>query len=306
MTRPTPANVAHSVHGRLLNEAQHSGTAFNDLLQNYLVERFVARLSRSEVADRFVLKGATMFRVWATPRARRTRDVDLLSLEAGTPQAVTESIRACLSMDDPTDGIRFAADSLVSEELAHDDGDATLRLRVPAFLGTARLTLHVDVGFGDVITPAAVWVDFPTLLSPQRPRVLGYPKETAIAEKFEAMVRLDLINTRLKDFHDIWALSRDFAFEGATLGRALAATFTRRATELPAAEPSALTSVFLDDPAKVRQWAGFVRKSGTRDSRSLPDVGSDLRDFLVPLTRGMSEGRTLPARWPPSGPWMQE
>ncbi|RMG12191.1 MAG: nucleotidyl transferase AbiEii/AbiGii toxin family protein, partial [Deltaproteobacteria bacterium] len=235
-------NLAASVHARLLDRAKAEGRPFNELLQYYAMERFLYRLSRSEHGDRFVLKGALMLQLWGRPVTRATRDIDLLGRGASNVDYLVDVVRSCLALEVEDDGLRFDPECVTGKEIrlaANYDG---VRIRCKAQLGNACVSLQIDVGFGDVITPGAQEIEYPVLLDFEAPRLLGYTPESAIAEKFQAMVVLDMANTRMKDFLDIWMLAREHEFAGDVLADAVAATFRRRQTPLPESTPLALTS----------------------------------------------------------------
>jgi hypothetical protein len=178
------------------------------------------------------------------------------------------------------------------------------RVTFEAKLGQARVSLQVDVGFGDAITPAAVSVEFPTLLGMAPPKLRAYPQETVVAEKLEAMVKLGMANSRMKDFYDLVVIARSFPFEGETLKKAIAATFARRGTAIPAGPPVALTAEFAADPSKQKQWKAF-RTRGSLEDRvgELADVVAELAVFLLPPIRAAGTGAAFSATWPPVGPW---
>jgi len=179
-----------------------------------------------------------------------------------------------------------------------------VRIRVRGLLGNARLSLQLDFGFGDVIVPGPVWIEYPELLDFGQPRLLSYTPESAVAEKFQAMVELELANTRLKDFYDLWMLSRSLAFDGAVFTQALAATFKRRETPLPISPPLALTSVFSADPSKEAQWKAFLRKGRLEaGAKMLSEVVSEISEFLLPPAYAAAAGRSFEMKWSPPGPW---
>ena len=202
------------------------------------------------------------------------------------------------------DGLTFLPESVAAEPIRENDIYQGVRVTLDARLGKARIPLQVDVGFGDVVTPKAGRIQFPTILQLPAPNVSVYPKETAIAEKFEIMVKLGMANSRMKDYYDIWALCREFDFDGALLTRAIAATFRRRKTALPAELPVALSAEFSSDPSKRLQWGAFAKRGRLKDSE--PDLGkvvSLTRAFLeAPAEAARSKGE-FKAHWPKGGPW---
>jgi len=298
------ANMPTSVHARLLNRSRSEGRPFNELLQYYAMERFLYRLSRSEHADRFVLKGALMLQLWRLVFTRATKDIDLLGRTATNVEELVEVVRRFLSVEVDDDGLRFNAATVSGEPIrlhAHYDG---VRIRCGANLGNARISLQVDVGFGDVITPGPQKIHYPALLDFDPPRLLGYTPETTIAEKFQTMVVLDMANTRLKDFLDIWGLAQRREFTGALLAGAVAATFRRRKTPLPQSTPLALTRAFHSSPVKKAQWAAYLRK-GRLDTAIPPldQVAIAIHGFLEPVIVALAKGTAFTEHWPPGGPW---
>jgi len=226
-------NVAASVRQRLLNRSRQTGEDFQLLFTRYAIERLLFRLAASEHRDAFVLKGAMLFALWTGEMHRPTRDLDLLGFGdsgEGRLRAVFETLCGVAVMDD---GLTFAADSVAVEPIREDQEYGGQRVTVAVTLGQPRIVLQVDVGFGDAVTPAAEEVEYPTLLGMEPPRLRAYPKETVVAEKLEAMVKLGLANTRMKDFYDVLVMARTFPFDGDTLRRAITATFARRGTAVP-------------------------------------------------------------------------
>ena len=178
-----------------------------------------------------------------------------------------------------------------------------MRVTLFARVTSARVRLQVDVGFGDAVTPAAAMVDFPPLLDFPAPRLRAYPRETVVAEKLEAMVKLGLANSRMKDFYDLVVLAQLFEFDGTLLVKAIRATFERRGTPLPEARPLALTVAFADDASKKRQWTAFVRKSSASDAGDLPAAIAAIRRFASKPLATARASEAWAGRWLPGGPW---
>lgn len=248
---PSPRNLAQSVRDRLVNYARASGEESMRVLIRYTNERFLYRLSRSPHQARFILKGATLFTVWADAPHRPTRDVDFLATGDPSAQGIVTTFRAICQMAVEEDGLIFLPESVWAEERRDKETYPGLHVELTAHLGTARIPLRIDLGFGDAVTPSPQEVEVPALLDFPRPRLRAYPRETVVAEKLEALVSLGITNSRMKDFYDLWYLSRHFGFEGAPLSAAIRATFERRGTALPEAIPLALSVAFSGDPAKL-------------------------------------------------------
>jgi len=267
------------------------------------MERFLYRLSRSRHADRFVLKGALMFAVWRAPASRPTKDIDFLGRVANTVDEVVAAMRdVCRQIVEP-DGLVFQADSVAGTVITEDADYSGVRATFQVTLQNARVSMQIDVGFGDVITPAASPVEYPPILDFPGPRLLGYNRETAVAEKFEAMVKLGVLNSRMKDFYDLWLVSRQFEFDGAALAAAVTRTFENRGTEVDR-NPPALTSAFSGDRGKQAQWVAFLRKSRLNDVPTKLDAIIDaLRPFLIPVAVAVHTSAEFDQLWTPPGPW---
>lgn len=297
-------NIAASVHARLLNRAKAEKRPFNELLQYYAMERFLYRLSRSDHADRFVLKGALMLQFWGGVLTRATKDIDLLGRVPSTVDELINVIRGCAAIPVDDDGLRFDSESVAGEEIRLAANYNGVRIRCSARLGNARVALQIDVGFGDIVTPHAQDIEYPTLLDFDAPRLLGTTPETMIAEKFEAMVVLDMANTRMKDFFDIWILAEGREFSGELLASAIEATFRRRGTALPLSTPVALTPSFHSAPAKQTQWRAYLRKG--RIGGAVPllhGIAERIESFVMPVVESLHMSNEFARRWPPGGPW---
>lgn len=302
MTRP-PKDMAASIRGRLQNMARASRRPFQEVLEYYAMERFLYRLAQSPHAGRFVLKGALMFRAWGAPASRPTRDIDLLARLENTVEAVVPVFRDMCGFAVVPDGMVFDPASVAGALIKEDADYAGVRVTFLGTLQNARVLMQVDIGFGDLVIPGPIPTDYPTLLALPAPRLSGYPRETVVAEKFEAMVKLGLVNSRMKDFYDLWLLARQFDFDGRILAMAVAQTFAHRKTAM-AMLPFALTSAFAADPAKQAQWKGFVRRTRLDGTpAALATVTGELRLFLLPVAEAVAAGTPFDQRWQAPGPW---
>lgn len=303
MSRGPQKNLPASVRQRLLNLSRERGEDFNFLLTRYANERLLYRLANSPYRDQFVLKGAALFQVWSESPHRPTRDVDLLGFGDSTAARIESVFRELCVLEVEPDGIRLVADSVRAEEIRDQQEYGGIRVHLVADLDGAQITLQVDIGFGDAVTPGIEEADFPTLLGFPAPHLRTYPRQTVVAEKFEAMVRLGIVNTRMKDFYDVWQLARTLSFDGASLSRAIAATFERRGTPLPDAAPVALSAEFVEERAS--QWSAFLRRSGLSGSPDLSDVIDLLARFLLPPSSAAAASEPFVLRWPPGGDWVR-
>lgn len=304
MSQKHVKDVAASVRQRLLNRSHERGEDFQLTLIYYGLERLMYRLSRSPHRDRFVLKGAMLFSVWSETPHRATRDLDLLGHGDHDVATLITTFREICRTSVEDDGVIFFGDAMTGEEIRDGEEYEGVRLSFKARLGVAKIPIQVDIGFGDAVVPEPEPLDYPTLLDFPAPRLLAYPRETVVAEKFQSMVELGIANSRMKDFFDLWTLSRMFSFEGARLVDAIRATFERRRTSLPTIDPVCFTSDFSRDRNKQAQWAAFLKRSGV-DARgvSLFEVLPVLQRFLMPPTTAAAKRELFAAHWPAGGPW---
>lgn len=275
-----PKNMGASVRAQLLNVARDTGQVFDVLLTRFVHERLLYRLSLSSHADRFVLKGAMLITAWMPASARGTRDLDLLGFGDPDEQRILAAFREVLTTA-ADDGVEFNADALRVNRIREELEYGGLRVRTIASVAGARIAVVVDIGFGDSVEPGLEIIDYPALLNLPAPRLRTYARETVVAEKFQAMVALGRVNSRMKDFYDIWLLSRSFTFETERLARAIAATFARRHTPIPTHTPDALTPEFAADLLKQRQWSAFIVDLDDAP-KALLTVVNDLAAFLMP------------------------
>ena len=296
-------NLPASVRQRLANKAQETGRPFQEVLQYFAMERFLYRLSRSPHADKFVLKGALMFTAWGGLSSRPTKDIDLLARMDNTVEAVETVMREVCGQEVEADGLVFDTESVAGEAIKEDADYPGVRVTFLVTLLNGRLSMQIDMGFGDVVTPSAAMTGYPALLEFPAPLMLGYPRETVVAEKFEAMTKLGLLNSRMKDFYELWVLCQQFDIEGVTLATAIRRTFTHRKTAV-VAHPTALTPTFGGDATKQTQWQGFLRKTRLNDlPTSLQSVIDELVLFLVPVAEAVKTGSTFNQVWTAPGPW---
>jgi len=297
-------NVVASVLARLRNVANQGDHSFNDVLQAYVIERFLARLAKSPEADTVLLKGALMLRVWGVPRARPTMDIDVLRRGAADRDTLAGIVRQCASAIDETDGVTFDAGNLTVEIIHEAGGYVGTRIRVPARLDNVRQVVQIDFGVGDAVYPSPLVIEYPVLLGGPPLKLRAYPVEATIAEKFQAMVQLDLGNSRMKDFYDVWVLSRAVEFDGQVLSKAIESTFERRKTPIPTAPPAALTERFSGDAGHMRQWDAFVTRIDEPSLRgALPTVIGAVTEFLMPPAVQAAERDPFRSRWTPGSGW---
>jgi predicted nucleotidyltransferase component of viral defense system len=304
VTRQKGKNTAASIRARLLALAHSKGEDYQRVLGRYAIERFLYRLGRSPYRDRFALKGATLFTLWTGHTHRPTKDLDLLgrasSCDIGEVQT---TIRAICEIR-RHDGIVFDSKSVEGTRIKEDDEYDGVRIKLHADLAGARIPMQIDIGFGDAVYPEPELASFPVLLPMEAPLIRAYPREASIAEKFHAMVVLDIRNSRMKDFYDIWFMANTWTFDMASLRNAILASFERRGSTIPTGIPFALTQDFLNDPQKKQQWSAFVSRLNPEDQApSLEEVGAILGALLLPCISGDSLPKADILSWTPNQGW---
>jgi hypothetical protein len=292
-------DVAASVKARLLNGARARHEEFERTLSRFAIERVLYRLGKSAARGRCVIKGAALLGVWVSKPYRPTRDIDVLTFGASDDAAIRAVLEEICAIQCPEDGLRFDLGGLVIEPIRVQEEYAGKRARFPAYLGKAEIRVQIDFGFGD--SPGNIEeIDYPTLLANlPAPRLRAYPPSASIAEKFDAMVKLDVKNSRMKDFHDIWALSGELAFDGPTLRNSIAACFDRRRTPLTAEVPRALALAFYSEPQLKAGWSGYLKGSGllVPPPAQFEVIGERLIQFLRPVHESIAFQARFDARW---------
>jgi hypothetical protein len=298
------SGYAQSVRQRLKTLALSADLDFQRVLFRFAVERFLFRLANSPYRDHFVLKGATLFAVWGDGTTHRaTRDVDLLGFGDASVETITAAMRA-IAMIDGADGMAFDPASVQVVVTGEDRRYAGVRCQLVGYLAGAKITVKVDVGFGDAVHPPATDGALPTLLDMPAPVLRLYPKEAVVAEKFHAMVHVGTATSRFKDFYDIWLLARDFAFEGQILCEALAATFVRRQTAVPSDPPSTLQPGFWTQASSLSLWDGFLKKAEIgAGAPAFAEVAGGVAAFVLPAAKAAAADEAFPLGWAPGGPW---
>jgi len=304
VSKTKPTDMAASVRQRLLNLSREKGDDFQLVLNWYGLERLLYRLGRSDHGESFVLKGAMLFSTWGGQVYRMTRDLDLLGFGDAFPERLTGIFTDLCTMDVEPDGLVFDEKSVRVTDIREEQAYQGQRVQLIAHLGTARIDLQIDIGFGDVVHPEPIPLQYPTLLKFPPPKIRGYTPESVVAEKFQALVALGMVNSRMKDFYDIWAITKQFTFEGSDLVAAIQATFKRRQTPIPDSIPRGLSDEFASDPEKAIQWNSFLSRTGLQSVTSgLEQVVQDLRTFLMPLIDATVKDEAFDLQWREGGPW---
>ena len=303
MTRK-PVNLSASIATRLRNLASVRQTDMAFVFRRYAIERLLYRLSASEHREKFVLKGAMLFTAWMPDPFRPTQDLDLLGFGDDEVAAVAKTIAAVCAVNVPDDGLIFDIKSLKATAIRTTQDYGGVRVKMTALLGTTRIPVQIDIGFGDAVTPAITELEFPPLLDAPAPKIRAYPKETVLAEKLQAIVALGAINTRMKDYYDLLALARLFEFDGEIVRTAITATFERRGTPLPVEIPFGLSDAFANDLQKITLWQAFIgREPLLLNPGDLVAAIGDVTAFVLPPLAAAAAGTAFRKHWKSGGPW---
>ena len=277
----TPKNIAASVRQRLLNLSRADELAFDVVLVAFGLERLIYRLSISAHRDRFVLKGGMLVTLWTKDTGRFTRDIDFLSFGAKDEETLKSVIAEILAIN-ADDGLVFDSANLTAAPIRDDQIYGGMRLKTIAYLEKTRIPITIDVGFGDALGNPDYTLDYGSLLDFPSAAVRAYSPETVIAEKFQAIVALGMINGRMKDYYDLWALPKAVDLNLEDLQAAIEKTFERRQTDVPQARPPGLSEAFAKDAIKSAQWRTYSEATEI-EGMSLADVVDDIWATLEPI-----------------------
>lgn len=288
-----------SVKARLKNFAIKSGCTFQEALTYYGLERTIYRISISEYADNFVLKGGIfLYALFGRNYERATTDVDLLAQRISNGSEEMKSVFQKIFSRDVDDALVFDVDSITVEDITEFKEYHGLHVSFVGYLDQTKIPISIDIGFGDVIYPEAVKMDFPVILDMESPRVNAYSLETSIAEKLEAIIHNGYFNSRYKDFYDIYVLSKKYVFSYAELRNAVIQTFENRKTPMTM-DSAAFSDEFLNDPVHQTRWKSFLKKKKALIQVSMSDAMDWIKAFVRPLFEG-----TEKTRWnPEKGNW---
>ena len=276
-------NIEASVRALLQNKAKETNRPFAEVLQYYGMERFLYRFSRSKYADRFVLKGALMFTVWQVPERRTTLDIDFWTRYDNQIATIEKVIKGVCDLAVTPDGLVFDSKTVKGQKIKEEaDYEGGVRVKFRGFLERSRIAMQIDVGFGDVIYPEPKVIDYPVILDLPKPHLKGYTVESVVSEKFEAMVKLGLLNSRMKDFYDIWLMMRQFHFDRSNLAEALKRTFGHRKTPLPEHKPLFAEEIYDEKSDRQTLWKAFLKKGDIKHTpEKLRTVAREIEEFII-------------------------
>ena len=283
-------NLQASIKDRLLNIAKRSNRDFNAVLLQYLQERFLYRLSRSQYSDNLILKGALLLLVNDLPLERPTKDIDLLGSQMANTEDKIEEVISNIITITSNDGVEFDSDSITIEQITQESKYNGYRVAITGYLGSAKRKIQIDIGFGDEIIPSAETMDYPTFLDLPVPKVKAYSIESAISEKLEAIVRFNYYTSRMKDFYDIWYLSQSCKFRKSELKNAILTTFENRETEIEDIS-IIFKSDFKNNNEKKSQCQAFLERNAMELDITFQECINTLQKFIKPIFKeGNGEG----------------
>lgn len=306
MSRDINPATIQSIRDRLKNIAEENNEDFNYVVIRYGLERMLYRLSKSEYKDRFVLKGATLFLHWQGEPHRPTKDADFAGTEKMSVEEMESIVEDLCELEvDPEDGVVFLTNTIEGMRIREGQVYEGIRVNLKAVLGNQKFRIQLDVGFGDALIPEPEEISYPVLLDFPAPELRAYQRETTISEKFQNMVEMGVGNSRMKDFYDIWFLSKNYEFDGSKLRQAIRETFRRRKTAIPEETPLALSEEFVKDDRSQANWTAFLSEINlTAEELSLEDVVEQICSFIIPITKSIKNEQVFNRNWNPGEGWI--
>ena len=284
MTNPKK-NIAASNRAKLLNISRKTGQSFQELVQYFAMSRFLYRLSVSQFSDQFILKGAMLLHALEIENARSTLDIDLLGQISNSPKAVLKVIQNVIEQNVDPDGLEFSLSSIKISDITKDAEYVGCRVKFTGTLESIIIPMQIDIGFGDTVIPEPIKINTPSLLEYPSGQLRGYAVETSIAEKIHAIFQLEMLNSRMKDFYDIWFLHNNIELDTKILSKSIAGTFSNHDTIIPI-DSIVFTKDFSENSNKQKQWVAFCRKQGIENiPATFSEVANDVMEFIKPLLK---------------------
>ncbi|MDD5687751.1 MAG: nucleotidyl transferase AbiEii/AbiGii toxin family protein [Elusimicrobia bacterium] len=297
-------NIEASIRARLQSKAKETNRPFSEILQYYGMERFLYRFSCSKYTNKFILKGALMFTVWQIPERRTTLDIDFLARFDNQVSHIEKVVKDVCNISVVPDGLVFDSGTVSGQKIKENADYEGVRVKFLGFLERSRISMQIDVGFGDIIYPNPKNIEYPSILDLPKPHIKGYTIESVVSEKFEAMVKLGLLNSRMKDFYDIWVMIHQFDFNGSEIIEALKKTFKHRKTILPECKPLFAEEIYNEKSDRQTLWQAFLKKG---DIEHAPDklhtIAIEIEKFLVEPINASISNKEFKKTWSVSGQW---
>lgn len=276
-------NPGKSIRAKLLNVAKQKDVFYQTILTRYFQERLLYRISQTHYRENFYLKGGALMYAYERFAARPTLDIDFLGTHISNDgERIAEAFREICAIECEEDGVRFAADKIAAQNITEFKDYHGIRLSIPATMDTIAQVLTMDIGFGDVVTPHPVSLDYPLLLEElPEANILAYSTETVIAEKMHAIIDLADQSSRMKDYYDIYHLLTSFKYDNTILQDAINRTFENRHT-LYNADMMFFRKDFPNHPQMQLRWSAFLKKATIKNSLSFSEVAHWLQEALMP------------------------
>ncbi len=287
---------AEAVKARLRNLSIKEGGTMQDKLMTYALERTIYRLSVSEYADHFVLKGGIfLYALFDRHFARATVDIDLLGQRISNNAEEIKKIFKNVFSIEYDDALRYDMGSLAVHNITEFKEYYGVNVSINAYLDRTRIPVSIDIGFGDVLFPDRIQIEFPVLLDMEEPKLFAYSVYSVIAEKFEIFTSLGLVNSRYKDFYDIYILARNFDLSGSELQMAIQETFLHRGTSFE--DIAAFENEYIEDAVRQNRWEAFVRKKKAIEGVSFKEVITGIKMLLKPIVDSIQSDSTFDKKW---------
>jgi hypothetical protein len=298
-------NIEASIKAKLQNKAKEAKQSYTEILRYYGMERFLYRLSKSKYADKFILKGALLFAVWNVPERRTTLDIDLLARFDNKVKSIEEAIKDICRVEVTPDGLRFDSETVEGRKIKEDADYEGVRVKFTGFLNRSQIPMQIDFGFGDIVYPKAKIIDYPVILELPKPNLNGYPQETVISEKFEAMIKLGALNSRMKDYYDLWLMIRQLEFKGTHLVEAIKKTFKHRKTDIPQNKPLFADEIYDEKSDRQMLWNGFLKKGNIQHApTTLSETAKEIESFLINPVLAINDKVKFEKTWKPMKGWI--
>ena len=287
---------AISVKDRLKKQAVEEKKTMQDKIVMYGLERTIYRLSISEYAERFTLKGGIfLYALFNGDYTRATTDIDLLAQCISNDTEEMKKVFKEIFSIKCDDALRFDLNTLDVIYITEFKEYHGVKVSILGYLDKTKVPISIDIGFGDIVYPERMKMDFPVLLDMDIPKVYAYSINSVVAEKFEAFVSLGLANSRYKDFYDIYVLANRYNFDGTELMNAIKETFNHRGTSFD--DIAAFEDGFADDETRLMRWNSFVKKKKAFIKLGFEETVQLLKILLFPIVDAIKKNELFERTW---------
>ncbi len=287
---------AISVKERLKKQAIEDGKTMQDKLVTYGLERTIYRLSVSKYAEKFTLKGGIfLYALFHGEYTRATTDIDLLAQRIPNDAEELTNVFNDIFSIECNDALRFDLNTLEVIDITELKEYHGVNVSIMGYLDRTKVPVSIDIGFGDVVYPERMKMEFPVLLDMEVPEIYAYSIYSVIAEKFEAFVSLGLANGRYKDFYDIYVLADSYNLDGMELMKAIVETFTHRETSFD--DIAAFDDDFTKDETRQGRWRAFIKKKKALVKVEFEEIMRLLKELLLPIVDSIHNDNSFEQTW---------